>query len=139
MDKDPNIPAGHITLKEASTLSGYAPDYVGQLIRKGKLYGKQVYYKAAWVTTEDALREYMQRENEAEKGKVVEGAFTEKMQGFKNWLVSESRLTAFFKIFIYLGLALSIAFCLVLFYALSVNIDHSLEQRAVKNIEQNAP
>ena len=29
-----------ITLKEAAKISGYAPDYVGQLIRKGKLQQK---------------------------------------------------------------------------------------------------
>ncbi len=49
----------YITLKEAAKLSGYAPDYLGQLIRKGKLRGKQIYLNVAWVTTEEALRDYM--------------------------------------------------------------------------------
>jgi hypothetical protein len=32
---------GYLTLKEASDLYGYSPDYIGQLIRKGKINGKQ--------------------------------------------------------------------------------------------------
>lgn len=55
----------YITLKEAGEISGYSPDYVGQLIRRGKLEGKQVYANVAWVTTKDALRGYL-----AEKGKI---------------------------------------------------------------------
>lgn len=50
-----------ISLKEASKISGYAPDYVGQLIRQGKIKGKQVYHALAWVTTEDAIRAYVNR------------------------------------------------------------------------------
>ena len=41
----------YITLKEAAEISGYAPDYIGQLIRGGKLDGKQVFSNVAWVTT----------------------------------------------------------------------------------------
>ncbi len=48
-----------ISLKEASKISGYASDYVGQLIREGKIKGKQVYRAVAWVTTEDAIRDYL--------------------------------------------------------------------------------
>ncbi len=59
----PEIPkegAHYITLKEAAKISGYSPDYLGQLIRKGKLAGKQVYLNVAWVTTEKALRGYLE-------------------------------------------------------------------------------
>jgi hypothetical protein len=51
--------AGYITLKEASERFGYAPDYIGQLIRKGKIEGKQVYANVAWMTTEEAMTEYV--------------------------------------------------------------------------------
>lgn len=54
-----------ISLKEASELSGYSSDYVGQLIREGKIPGKQVFSNVAWVTTEAAVRDYI-----ANKGKV---------------------------------------------------------------------
>ena len=55
--------AGFITLKEASERFGYAPDYLGQLIRKGKIEGKLVYSHVAWVTTPEAIEEYISREN----------------------------------------------------------------------------
>lgn len=57
---------GYITLKEAATIADYTPDYVGQLIRAGKIKGKQVYSNVAWVTTEDEIRAYL-----ANKGRTV--------------------------------------------------------------------
>lgn len=50
---------GYITLREAAEITNYAPDYIGQLIRNGKIKGEQVYSNVAWVTTEDELRAYM--------------------------------------------------------------------------------
>lgn len=49
----------YITLKEAAKISGYSADYIGQLIRKGKIPGRQVYTNIAWVTTEEAIRTYL--------------------------------------------------------------------------------
>jgi hypothetical protein len=51
--------AGYITLKEAGERFGYSQDYLGQLIRKGKLEGKLVYSHVAWVTTPEAVEEYL--------------------------------------------------------------------------------
>jgi len=48
-----------LTLKEAAQISGYAPDYIGQLIRKGKLPGKQVYTNFAWMVGEQDLKNFM--------------------------------------------------------------------------------
>ncbi len=55
----------YITLREAAKISGYAPDYIGQLIRKGKLPGKEVYCNTAWLTTEDAVLAYKNRKKES--------------------------------------------------------------------------
>ncbi len=52
--------AGYISLKEASERFGYSQDYLGQLIRKGKLDGKLVYSHVAWVTTPEAIEEYIE-------------------------------------------------------------------------------
>ena len=59
-----------ISLKEASQLSGYSADYVGQLIRQGKIPGKQVYCNIAWMTTAEAVLAYKQnsRAKDADKG-----------------------------------------------------------------------
>lgn len=55
-----------ISLKEASIISGYSPDYIGQLIRGGKIPGKQIYCNVAWMTTADAILSY---KNNGEKTK----------------------------------------------------------------------
>ena len=47
-----------ISLKEAAELSGYSSDYVGYLIRQGKIPGKKIYSKITWTTTEEAIKEY---------------------------------------------------------------------------------
>ena len=52
----------YISLKEAGKISGYSADYVGQLIRSGKLEGKQVFSNVAWMTTEEALQKYLRRQ-----------------------------------------------------------------------------
>jgi hypothetical protein len=52
------MPEKYISLKEAAEISGYAPDYVGQLIRSGKIPGKQVYTNISWMTTEAAVLGY---------------------------------------------------------------------------------
>lgn len=50
----------YITLKEAAAIAGYSADYIGQLIRAGKLEGRQVYTNVSWVTTEKAVRAYLE-------------------------------------------------------------------------------
>ena len=52
---------GYITLREAAAMSNYTPDYVGQLIRAGKIKGEQVYCNVAWVTTPEEITAYMER------------------------------------------------------------------------------
>lgn len=47
-----------LSLKEAAQLSGYSADYLGQLIRAGKIAGKQVYCNVQWMTTAEAVLEY---------------------------------------------------------------------------------
>ena len=58
-----------ISLKEAAKLSGYSPDYVGQLIRSGKIPGKQVYCNIAWMTTAEAVLNYKNKGKNAEDNK----------------------------------------------------------------------
>jgi len=50
-----------ITLKEAAEISGYSADYIGQLIRAGKISGKQVYTNITWMTTAEAVLEYQKK------------------------------------------------------------------------------
>lgn len=50
-----------ISLKEASSISGYSADYIGQLIRAGKIPGKQVYCNVQWMTTAEAVLLYKKK------------------------------------------------------------------------------
>lgn len=64
MAKDQNL----ISLKDAAKVTGYSADYIGQLIRAGKIPGKQVYCNVAWMTTaEDVLSYKEQSENKNDK------------------------------------------------------------------------
>jgi len=58
----------YLSLKEAAKLSGYASDYIGYLIRKGEIRGKQVHSGATWVTTEKAIRRYQEKIELKKKG-----------------------------------------------------------------------
>jgi hypothetical protein len=132
-----SVPEGHITLREASKISGYTPDYVGQLIRKGKLYGRQVYINVAWVTTEEALREYMEKEKSG--GGAVEEVSRSVMalwQRTINRFLSEARLSLLLRGVLYFSMSIAIFFAIILFYVLSVNIEQSLQREAVERAMQ---
>lgn len=123
----PEIPkegAHYITLKEAAKMSGYSPDYLGQLIRKGKLAGKQIYLNVAWVTTEKALKDYLGN------NKVVNGksSFGMTLRGkAKRWLAAHSSGNEIIRLarrIMYAVIALIFLLCLFLVYALVANIIH---------------
>jgi hypothetical protein len=109
----------YISLKEAAEISGYAPDYVGQLIRKGKLLGKQVPCTIAWVTTEEAIRAYMTKDRRAEP---------------RVRPVPEIQFVRFFRGILYLIIVSSVSFSLLLFYVFSVRLDQELEQQVTVKI-----
>jgi predicted HTH domain antitoxin len=50
-----------ISLKEAAKITGYSSDYIGQLIRSGKIPGKQVYANIQWMTSADAIKDYRKK------------------------------------------------------------------------------
>ena len=128
-----------ISLKDAAHISGYTPDYVGQLIRKGKLPGRQVYCTVAWMTTEEAVREYL-RSNQSRKGRISwRDRFGERVQAVRSELLLELKLARMVKSVLYLAIFFSVIFSLVLFYILSVSIEHRLQQRALDRIETVKP
>lgn len=52
-----------ISLQEASEMTPYGPDYLGLLIRKGRLAGWKE--KGKWTTTREEVKRYLQRVAEA--------------------------------------------------------------------------
>jgi hypothetical protein len=120
-------------LKEASQISGYAPDYIGQLIRKGKLSGKQVYSSVAWMTTEKALREYIRDMGEAKVSRVEAGPASKVADMFRrffNRLVSDFEVVRLYTTALYVIISLSVACSILLFYILSVTIDARFSRHA---------
>lgn len=124
-----------ITLKEAAKISGYTSDYVGQLIRQGKLSGKQVYCAMAWVTTEEALCAYMAKAQSEGKSQAVGASIVQKLYETKNRLFLRLPAWSLIRAFLYAIIALSIGFSLFLFHIVSVNFDKQLQQKAAQIIE----
>ena len=126
MGKEPE--QNYITLKEASKISGYSADYIGQLIRRGKLEGKQVYNNVAWVTTKEAIDNYLssnQTSNQPSSTLATSGLWH---QGLK--FLYDKKNERWLKGAFYLTIFVLSAFVLVLLYILAVSFDERIEQKA---------
>lgn len=124
----------HITLKEAAKISNYSPDYIGQLIRQGKIPGKQIYTAVSWVTTEDAVMDYVEKAKRAKRGDIskTESIF-DSIQQKKRKIMLEDRFAKFARGALYFSISLLIVFAVFLFFVFSVSVDNKLEQRALQN------
>ena len=111
---------GFITLKEAAVIADYSPDYVGQLIRAGKIKGEQVYSNVAWVTTENEIRSYL-----ASKGRTI----PEDVDGPNVFLHKVARIS------LYTLIAVFAAVLLFLQYILYVSIDTHISQLFVSSAD----
>jgi hypothetical protein len=112
----------YLSLKEASELTGYSSDYVGQLIRSGKIEGKQVYSHVSWVTTKDALDAYMNKNGKVPRTPVKHGD-------------PYARVTKLLSVMTKTVLVASVCLVLFLGYVLAVAVDRSIEERAVERME----
>jgi hypothetical protein len=130
--------AGYITLKEASERFGYAPDYIGQLIRKGKIEGKQVHANVAWMTTAEAMEEYLAEagEKRAAKSEPQPSKFSFGV------LVSElslklfsSRMTRILRVLFWVLSALLVLALLFVFYLLATQLDRASAERAQMRLD----
>ncbi len=115
-----------ISLREAAKISGYSPDYIGQLIRSGKLDGKQVFSNVAWMTTEEALLSYLSKD--AEKRPVSRIALRER-------LLSSEAIAQYYLVLSGVLIATTSVFILFLAYVTAVGIDHKIEQRSLQSIQ----
>jgi hypothetical protein len=106
----------YITLKEAALLSGYSSDYVGQLIREGKIAGKQVYYNIAWVTTRDEISRYLHLKEKGANPSEIRGLFLRFKHSISNWLFTLQPVVLF-KSFLYAVVILLAVFSALLISA----------------------
>lgn len=125
----------YITLKEASALSGYSSDYIGQLIRNGKISGKRVYANPVWMTTRDDLFEYLNlnRSNDNLDEKKLNN-LSSKFKTWKTKIRSQLELVKLYKGILYFTITVSVIFSLFVFYIFSVNFDARLNQGSVQEI-----
>lgn len=130
----------YITLKEASAISGYSSDYIGQLIRKGKLNGKRVYANPVWMTTEKDLLDYL--ESNVSNGSSKEKTGKKISNFFRSWktrLRSEVELLKLYKVILYFIITVSFTLSLFVFYIFSVNFDDWLSRRSSSGQEVEFP
>jgi hypothetical protein len=124
----------YISLKEAAKISGYAPDYIGYLIRKGKIPGKPVYWNVAWMTTAEAVLSYKngagrKKEKITFRDKILE-FFKETKEKFL-WEAKVMKL--FIKSFRYvlpIIIILILSFSILVFYILR-QVTHAPQQAEV--------
>lgn len=109
---------GYITLKEAASLANYSPDYIGQLIRAGKIKGEQVYSNVAWVTTEDEVLAYLK----------------DKSRSVEQDVVAPFLAQQYLKYVLYLLILICGVFLLIMQYILYVSIDNGIERSFLSEV-----
>ncbi len=112
---------GYITLKEAAKISNYSPDYIGQLIRAGKIKGEQVYSNVAWVTTESEMQAYLKDKNRSVSNEVVTPFFATKTMSY----------------LLYSIIGVCAVFLLIMQYILYVSIDRGIERSFLTDSSTN--
>lgn len=107
-----DIPLGYLTLKEAAERTEYTPDYIGQLIRAGKIEGKQVYSNVAWVANETSLRSYLDSRGKDSR------SFSES--------ATITNFPEYLRPLLYTVIGCSVIFLVILVHVLSVTIDRAM-------------
>ena len=138
MNKNKKHRQKYISLKEAAKISGYSSDYIGYLIREGRIPGKQIYCNVAWMTTAEAISQYKQQK---EKGERNGRGWREKTQKIKVRFLEElGILKLFFGISRYLLpiiIILILSFSILVFYIFSIRLENSkpLQERFPERTE----
>jgi hypothetical protein len=117
-----------ISLKEAAKISGYSSDYVGQLIRSGKIEGKQVFSNVAWMTTEEAVQKYLRREDGPAGSKNLLAKFVDMTR--RSISVTSAYTAVNWAASILLGL-----FIVFLISVIAISIDHKVNRDFEQKLE----
>lgn len=128
----------YISLKEAAELSGYSADYVGQLIRKGKLPGKQVYKTVAWMTTRQALLAYVAQEKRHDHEVTGQERFGDRVRKIATAFRTEAGVLKLLNMTLWVAAVILGVFALLLFYTFSVRFDKKLQDDAAERL-RNIP
>lgn len=125
----------YISLREAAKMSGYSSDYVGQLIRSGKLPGKQVFSHVAWMTTEEALQEYMQKKRGSKMQSSWQDVATDAIKSIPHKVRRQFEMPKLFTKALYVVVILSVCFLLLLFYIFSTSLEREINQKAIEKAQ----
>lgn len=117
----------YISLKEIAEISGYTPDYIGQLIRSGKLPGKQIYTNVSWVTTEEDLRAYLERKRAGKAAPASARLIGLLPERFRH--IEPARAL---DIALYVTVGFLLCFVIVLFYVLATSLERHLHEKAMR-------
>lgn len=122
-----------LSLKEAAQLSGYSADYLGQLIRAGKIAGKQVYCNVQWMTTAEAVMDYKNKGKISSQGESLKS-------GWRKLSMELSTVSLFFKTFkSALPIFMLIILCSVLLVSFISNMYlNSISEKTNQNQNQKA-
>lgn len=123
-----------ITLKEAAEISGYAPDYIGQLIRKGKLPGKQVYCNVAWMTTEGSVRRYLEANKGQKNNSEAKSGWAKKFASLKAKIKPQIDMMRLPQIILYTIIVFSICFFVLLLYIFCIDIERQRQKSLIKKL-----
>ena len=137
----------YISLKKAAEISNYSADYIGQLIREGKISGRPVYTNITWQTTAEEILNYKNRGGK-EKISVKKG-FLSKLLSIQEILIREIKIIkVFVKTFRFV---LPLIFILILTFSLAIGFIFSTQFKSVmpwqsaeeipiqKNVDPNQP
>src|SRR5205807_2557938 len=109
-------------------ITGYSADYVGQLIRGGKLEGKQVFSNVAWMTTEEALQKYLRRLEEPAGSK-------NSLQVLVDTVRRSISITNAYTVVNWTAVMLLGLFTVFLISVFAIAIDHKVERGYVQQLE----
>ena len=118
-----------ISLREAAEMTGYSSDYIGQLIRSGKLPGKQVFSNVSWVTTKEALLEYAQKDKKNKTASVIQKT------RLRETIMSPEVLTRIYAVISGVVICVFCVFILLFAYVLAVSVDHRINSDYLEKVE----
>jgi hypothetical protein len=129
----------YISLKQAARISGYSSDYIGYLIRTGKISGKPTYTNIVWQTTVEEVLNYKNREARTKKRKLtLKDKILKKFFRNRQSLIQEINLLKLFirnfRFIIPLLIILILSFSLLIGFAFSTKFNKS-DNREIKREE----
>ncbi len=86
----------YISLKKAAEISNYSADYIGHLIREGKISGRPVYTNITWQTTAEEILNYKNRGSKEKEKVGAKRSFFSKLFNIQEVLIREIKIIKVF-------------------------------------------